>query len=289
MIVDAAMEVLSVPQNHESAEIALKDEIQKITDRLEHIEGEKIKNKTVSVIWDILKFAIPVVLALVALANGRKLDARNDVIEVERRLAEAWDLLGGRPGTDTITKFNKDTYAHELARRKIEEAIRIKPDYGKSHRHLSCYYQAKEKFDLALLKANEAVQLDPQDAVAYFHRGVCHYYLESYEKALADYNEAIRLDPQYPVAYYNRGFCYYYLESYERALADYDEAIRLDPHDAMAYSNRGSCFFVLGNYEKAIVDFEMTLELVKSNPDDKQLVKNAELLLRRSRTVLEKK
>ena len=239
---------------------------------------------------------LSLVISFRANQRSKKTSDRNDHIEADGLLDEAWDLLGGgEEGTELISVFNSSPTDQEKAKRKIKAALKIKPNYARAHKTYGCYYQAKKQFESALEQFNLAIRSDPSYAKSFNSRGILFRDLNRHESAMTDFNEAIRLDPNDAVAFYNRGNLFVELNDYESAMSDYNEAIRLDPTDAVAFNNRGTLHrkqkkfdaamadldnakrldpklantfgniglveFDMGNYEKAIENFQKSAEL----------------------------
>jgi tetratricopeptide (TPR) repeat protein len=83
-------------------------------------------------------------------------------IEVSRLLNEAWDLMGGGPGTTLLYQFNSEPSALELAKRKISEALVLDPQNALAHRLEGVSAESFGNFNDALAAYDRSLQLDPQ-------------------------------------------------------------------------------------------------------------------------------
>ena len=137
---------------------------------------------------------------------------------------------------------------------KLDEAIRINPQYPYTYRDRGWAYYKLGQYERAIQDYDEAIRLNsaliPQDPYtltrSYSDRGLAYAALGQHERAIQDYDEVIRLDPQDAFSYNIRGDAYYKLGQNERAIQDYDEAIRLDPQITYTYSDRGLAYAELG-------------------------------------------
>ena len=86
----------------------------------------------------------------------------------------------------------------------------------------------RDEFDKAFPKLDQAIRLNPEYSEAYDHRGQVYLHKGEPEKAIADLTEAIRLGPAYGGWTYNhRGDAYASLEQWESAVADFRRASEL--------------------------------------------------------------
>lgn len=129
----------------------------------------------VSVLGAVFGFA-GTVLAILSLAQSRDAAAAANTATAaanrataNQQLADAWDLLGGRPGTVSIARPTNDATALELARRLIKEkALVIDPTNPKGHRYLAVYLYAVGDPRSALDELEKALRLDPADKATQF-------------------------------------------------------------------------------------------------------------------------
>ena len=138
----------------------------------------------------------------------------------------------------------------EAAVKKLEESIRIDPDYAPAYAALARAWLSlewqdhspeKEEVDLVAIPAIErAIELSPNLPEAIAVRGLHHLHRFRYEEARKDFDRAIHLNPNYALAYLWRSETFYEQEKFLDMLADKEKAYSLDPmsleiSDQLAY------------------------------------------------------
>ena len=193
--------------------------------------------------------------------HSYKTDAQDATVKADKLLAEAWDLMGGEEGSGTITEFISDRKRLEMARRKIDQAIKIKPNYAIAYRILGKCYGAKYNWEKAIIQFTKAIKLDPKHSETFIHLGDAYMALNEVRKALYEYGEAIRIKPQNVEAINKRGIAFHAVGLFRRALADYNEAIRINPQDARGFSNRGLTYEAMGDVPEAFANYQKAIRL----------------------------
>jgi tetratricopeptide (TPR) repeat protein len=79
----------------------------------------------------------------------------------------------------------------------------------------------------ASIRLNEAIRLKPDYAAAYFNRGTTYANLSQHQLAIENYNAAIRLKPGYAAAYNNRGIAYFMQSNKNLGCSDAQKACAL--------------------------------------------------------------
>jgi|GEM_PF-5493312 len=211
---------------------------------------------------------IALALSAFGLARDADLKERQVQLEVEGLLAEAWDLLGGRPGTEAITAFNSDSADLAVARRLIEnQALVLDPSYAKSHRYLGTYWSAMGQTSTAIACFRKAIALEPESAPAHSNLGIALRKQGDPEGAISSYRRAIALQPQEAVLHYNLGNALGDLGDHEGAIAAYQQAISLKPDYAPAHFNLGVSLETVGDLEGALASFVRVLDLTPNDAD----------------------
>jgi len=139
-----------------------------------------------------------------ATASAQKTAVTTQRIEVGQHLAEAWDLMGGKPGTTGITNFSDD-HNLELARRLIEKALILDPKSTKAHLHQGVYFYGQGMLDEAIAIFRVAIRLDPKNATNHNNLGRVLREQGKLDEVIAEFRTAIRLDPEYAAAHNNLG------------------------------------------------------------------------------------
>jgi tetratricopeptide (TPR) repeat protein len=178
----------------------------------------------------------------------------------------------------------------------LDEAIRLKPEYGSAyihrglvlvkkndprraiidfttaitldqrHAHLALNdrantYDLMGEYDRAIEDYGRAIQLKPNDAALYRNRAKVLYKIADYDGAIADDTRAIGLNPDFGEAYANRGVAYLAEGKTELAIEDFGAAIKLNPFDATAYGNRGAAYAAAGEFDRSVADFSTAIRL----------------------------
>ncbi|KAI8389219.1 hypothetical protein BD560DRAFT_343989 [Blakeslea trispora] len=153
---------------------------------------------------------------------------------------------------------NQKTVAH------CQEALRCDPDFVKA-RSLLKMARAIEKQKEAGNNAFKSSQLD-----------------EAYEA----YTAALEIDPSNDHMnarlYSNRAAVLQKQKKFEEALIDCDKAIQLDEEFYKAYSRRAGCYMETEQYEEAVKDYRKLTEVDASNREYHNLLRKAELELKKS-------
>ena len=176
-----------------------------------------------------------------------------------RILATAVDLVGAKSAYLEGTAFGKEG-DHEKAIEKLDEAIRLDPQYAFAYNNRGISYSNLEQYQRAIYDYDEAIRIDPQYGNAYSNRGNVYRRLGQHHRAIEDYDEAIRLNPDKASYYNNRGNAYADLGQYQQALKDHTKAIELEP-SALRYNNRGIAYTNLGQYGQALKDYDEAIRL----------------------------
>jgi adenylate cyclase len=123
----------------------------------------------------------------------------------------------------------RDLYS--MARRRLERAVAIDPNYAETVACLSQIYSDGHRFGFAVMEASElrrraletalqAVELSPASSRAYYALGVAHWYTGDKEASLAAIETALALNPNAADAMADLGL-------YKCLLGDWDNGFRL--------------------------------------------------------------
>jgi tetratricopeptide (TPR) repeat protein len=174
------------------------------------------------------------VFAFISTQRSSKLTNR---LEADRLLGEAWDLLGGKPGTNEIAAYVKAPDQLELASRKIEAAKLLAPKYGKAYWVDASLAIARGHYDDAASLCKKAILYDPNAPGPYNRLGQLHIVLGRWREASEDYQAAIKRRPNDAVLHSN--LCYALLQMHNLGDAgrECERAIALDKTFKQAYAN----------------------------------------------------
>ncbi len=192
------------------------------------------------------------ILGIIALVQTQKNAALSRKLEAYDSLSTAWDLMGGKPGTTTITTPTSDSTKLEQARRLIEErALVVDPKNVRAHRMRGVYYHAVGKDQIALEAHRRAVQLDPSNASSRAALAKVHVDLGQYQQAEIAYKKAIKQDQGNPHIFRNLAVMFSRQGRYEEAVENLRIAIEIDPKYEAAYNILYPILKTLGEDDEA--------------------------------------
>lgn len=163
-------------------------------------------------------------LGLTGFCESRRSRAAATRIEAQQYLWEAWDLMGGRPGTETISEgeFVQDEGQLQLAYRLIEKARLLDPKFAKVYGRLGSYWAARGQLGQALEAYGEAIRLDAKYVGAYINKGNVLSSLGHRHKAVEAYEAALLIEPTETLAHANLLKTLVELAQYGGALSAYE-------------------------------------------------------------------
>mgnify|MGYP001247377967 CR=1 FL=1 len=128
----------------------------------------------------------------------------------------------------------------------------------------------------AISYSESAIAHNKSSSQAYFIHGCEMQRLKKEDAALADFSNALKYNPNLFEARYNRAVILYNKDRYQETLNDLDYIVQNKADYGFdVYSLRGGVRYALKDYNGARLDFE---EALKYKPDDKETLKNLEIL-----------
>jgi len=146
---------------------------------------------------------------------------------------------------------------YEQARKLLEQAIAIAPDYADAHALLARAWNDLVQYSTMSLKvtlpkvreeANKALQLDPNNVDAILALASADLSEGKNVEARKGFQRAIGLDASNATAHLDYGL----LLPPKESLAETLEAVRLDPDNATAQNNLATFYMNVGAYQKAL-------------------------------------
>ncbi|MGE0699454.1 MAG: tetratricopeptide repeat protein [Hyphomicrobiaceae bacterium] len=132
----------------------------------------------------------------------------------------------------------------EAARRLLERAIEIAPDYARAHALLAwatwwatyCYWIADRAggYEAAAAHARDALSRDASDPWARMVAGMCLSSAGEHERALTELTTALQLNPSFALGRLCYGWALLRAGHYEEAVAETGRAVRLSPVDTFS-------------------------------------------------------
>ncbi len=118
-----------------------------------------------------------------------------------------------------------------------------------------------------------------ETAVQIFNDTVTEIYdKKEYERAAKMYAFLSFLEPNEPAYWLGYGNCEFFGQRYEKALPAYEMAVRLDGNEPLHHFYLAHCYHELNQKEQAVGEVEKALALIKSQPERKERIAQAEQL-----------
>ncbi len=203
--------------------------------------------------WVAVTFSvIAVLISFFSFLDGRINSYRLLRVEADGFLSKAWDALGGKRNSVYVESDSEVAIPRlEKARRLIERAKILDPDYAKVHRIEGVYLYLKGKPDRAIDAFRIAIELDEYDPDSYANLGLALKSKGDLDQAMAEYRKALELDPESILAHYNLGLAYSDQRDFEQAKQCIEEALKLEPKNEVILTSYGNILADLGLLEEA--------------------------------------
>ncbi|HEX5724963.1 MAG TPA: tetratricopeptide repeat protein [Longimicrobiaceae bacterium] len=207
-------------------------------------------------------------IAAVSYRESRKTGALATRTRAHQLLAEAWDLMGGKPGTVEIFGPARDRESLELGRRKVNEALELDPRSGWAHRILGVYYALLKDYPNALSYLQKSADLARSGAAkskAYTSLGNVLHAMGEPEKAREAFERAVELDPSDYFPHYNLGVFYSFSGDLQRGLELFKRSREINPMFVDCWVNEAHVLLRLGDPIAAMERCQNALDIA---PDD---------------------
>lgn len=236
------------------------------------------------------------ILMMALLTADRGLDYRTNIA--------LWrDTAGKSPGKalthNNLANVLADAKLYDEARKELETALRLSPDYipahinlGNIHFQQGRYQEAQDLFDRilffdaenaknnynsgmarlrrdkpeqALPYLQKAAAMAPETSSFHFILGNAYKALKRYDPALTEYQLALKYQPEHLKAYNNIGAIFWELKSFGLAETQFKKIIAIQEDYALAHQNLAMIYMLLGKFQQAMTRLDRYIELV---PDD---------------------
>jgi adenylate cyclase len=207
------------------------------------------------------------------------------ITALEVKLTEGEQALVAGSGTHNLDAYLKILQARDLkrhqtiesnhkARRLVEEAIELDPDYAQAYRWLSGTHlvdvwlgstkSPQESLRKAIELAKKALSLDDSLGGAHGLLGNLYVMTMEYDKGIREAERAVQLEPNGADAHMFLGMALRFAGRAEEAIPILKKAMRLDPNAPVFYLNvLAGAYREIQQYEKAI---EWSEKAVQQNP-----------------------
>ncbi len=117
----------------------------------------------------------------------------------------------------------------QRAVQNLDEAIRLKPEFGAAYSLRGGAYAAQHDFEHAVSDCQKSIELAPRDSMAHLRCGITYNLKRNYDRAITEFSTALQYDPNLIAAYRGRGSAYRSIGDFERSKADFSEALKRNP------------------------------------------------------------
>jgi len=188
-------------------------------------------------------------------------------LKIESMLHEAWDLIGGDLGTDRVTTFSNEENL-VLARRNVEKAIILDPNYPKSRYVMAVIFEGMGKLDSSELEYNKALNFSNHKLFSATHNlGRMMSKSGRHKEAIVLYKKSLDKSTNKPEIYFNLGVTCHEVGNTEEAIRYFEESINIDKTKSKAYSNIVALLGMSGNIERAEYYLNMAAENMAEDVD----------------------
>ena len=146
-----------------------------------------------------------------------------------------------------------------------QDTVAKAPGNARAHGNLGEAYLDLGYPEKAVGRLQEAIRLKPDYIVALNNLGSAYMDLGNSKQAVGYLWQAIRLKPDYVSALYNLGTAYLELGDPEKAAGFLRQAVQLKPDDVAALNNLGMAYLKLGDPEKAAGLLRQAVQLEPDN------------------------
>jgi adenylate cyclase len=172
-------------------------------------------------------------------------------------------------------RYQMNKEANAVAKRLLEEAVRLDPNYAMAHTDLSFVLAVDvwlgasesppETLAQAMKEAQRAVELDSSSAEAQAAVGGVLLLLHQHDKAVEDGERAVRLNPNSFYALFTLALSLNFSFRCEEAIPLLKQAFRLNPFYPQTYYALGFAYRQTGRYEEGIATIKKALPLSPNN------------------------
>jgi adenylate cyclase len=172
-------------------------------------------------------------------------------------------------------RYQMNKEANAVAKRLLEEAVRLDPNYALAHIDLACALAAdvwvgasespQETLAQAMKEAQRAVELDSSSAEAQSAVSYIFLLLHQHDKAIEAAERAMRLNPNSIYALVALSVSLIYSFRCEEALPLVRQGIRIDPLYPQTYNLLGIACRETERYEEGIAAVKKALQLSPNN------------------------
>lgn len=174
------------------------------------------------------------VLGTLGYRQSLETERKSSAATLQSNLNEAWNLLGGGPGTESLVRV-PDLAAINLAEERIRLAAITSPHDPDVHRLRAVCLDYRGRDADAEREFQEALKYDPQNARVYNALGTLLEKMGRAKEAEEKFRAAIAKDSSLAIAWINLGQLLQEQQRIGEALTAFREGIRLNPNWAFGH------------------------------------------------------
>jgi len=183
------------------------------------------------------------------------------------KLKTASELSGGKRKAKALYNLgiaykNIGVGKHNVARRVLAHAIRIKPGYIEARFAIASLESKTDAGRIRALQQYEKVlDLQPKYPPAYFRIASVHSEAKNYKLAQKNYLTAVTIDPNYTKARYNLALSYLKTKNWQAANDHFEQLLQQDSDTAKIHFQLGRIAYGRKNYAQALLAYQKALDL----------------------------
>ncbi len=160
-------------------------------------------------------------------------------IELDSSFIQAYTKLAGSHMSLYWWYFDRTEERLDKAKKAIDAAFKINPDFSDAHIALGVYYyKGFLEYDKALSHLEKAHDLNPNNAECIHYIAAVNRRMGNWQKAEKEFLKAFKSDPKNSRVVYNTAETFFLLGKYSEALDYINTAIKLNPEWAKAYEQK---------------------------------------------------
>lgn len=208
--------------------------------------------------------------SLLAFRGARRNELESKWIKSNQLASEAWDILGGEPGTFRL-KEKPSKAKMVLAKRNIDEALTLFPKSTRANSALATYYMLAKDYKAASEVHEKLLRLNAGDATTLYNLGEVYRKLGDVGEAEKAYRKSIQWEPERGEAHHNLAHLFLYKGEYDEAIEEFKAAIELKPEVVESYHDLAVHYSETGEHKKSAEVLLGSLDKI-SDVDSKSLV-----------------
>jgi len=144
---------------------------------------------------------------------------------------------------------------------KLNQALRIKPNFAEAHSHIGAIFLRHGKVSDAILHFEAALQINPNRVEAHNNLGVALQIAGHTQEAISHLEQAIHIKPDFVEAHLSLANVLAEVGNMNEAISQWEQAIHITPDRADAHNDLGTALVHIGKVKRAIAEYEEAIRL----------------------------